>query len=185
MKSLDRRVPIPAFHVSSVAMFSSWWWNDVLAYLTGLSCPRLRYETGSWVLWGTPGWAHDLYTFYHRGRYGWAPRDTWSLDYYLSGVFAGSLTHLNETRWGSPGFVYQDVMRELGLGNPETWDTSMLPHDEQKQVEDAAEERWSSMLDGWARAFAEHPEDTDYDDRRENIRRTLVEMSDKWDTLWT
>ena len=44
-----------------------------------------------------PKWA------WHRARYGWSPRDTWSLDDYLCRVAAESLTHLRDNAHGHPG----------------------------------------------------------------------------------
>lgn len=41
--------------------------------------------------------------FYNRGRYGWSPCDVWDLNTYLEDVIAGSVQHLAEGSFGSPG----------------------------------------------------------------------------------
>ncbi len=40
--------------------------------------------------------------FWQRGRRGWADRDTWSFDTYLSGVLADGLLYLADTKHGHP-----------------------------------------------------------------------------------
>jgi len=45
----------------------------------------------------------ELKAFIHRGRYGWAPCDTWSLDRYLEEVLEDSLRHLAANTHGYPG----------------------------------------------------------------------------------
>jgi len=44
----------------------------------------------------------DLYEVYHRGRYGWASSDVWSLDGYLADILAGTLNHLAKHSHGAP-----------------------------------------------------------------------------------
>jgi hypothetical protein len=41
--------------------------------------------------------------FFQRGRRGWAPSDTWSLDHYLAGVMGESLHRLAESGKSWPG----------------------------------------------------------------------------------
>lgn len=72
------------------------------------------YFPGSrfWRYWRLHRIPYDLYreakAFVHRGRYGWAPCDTWSLDRYLEDLLQGTLRHLaahghvhptDETAW--------------------------------------------------------------------------------------
>lgn len=52
--------------------------------------------------WLTRGWAYDIQNYWLRARYGWAPRDTWSLDDYISGVLGGALEHLAANTHGTP-----------------------------------------------------------------------------------
>jgi hypothetical protein len=57
-----------------------------------------------------------LREFIHRGRHGWAPRDTWGLDHYLARVMAESIHHLADHSAGWPGFegqTYEDWTTEL------------------------------------------------------------------------
>lgn len=149
--------------------FSSYWWNEVLWYTTGLHLSIEFLPT-----WGSPGWCRDIYTFYHRGRYGWAPRDTWSLDIYLNRVLAGSLTHLAEHTQGCP----RDYFDADATGNE--------CH------------RWGAELRRWSLAFREDPQDVDiYDhdnnyaaqkaeeDRRSvNLHQALKEIEPMWESLW-
>ena len=149
--------------------FSSYWWKDVLWYVTGLHLPGALPVT-----WGSPGWCRDIYTFYHRGRYGWAPRDTWSLDAYLNRVLAGSLTHLAEHTHGCP---------------QEYFDASAT---------DNECHRWNAELRRWALAFGEDPQDVDIydhdnnyaahkaeeDRRRANLHQALKEIEPMWEALW-
>ncbi len=44
-----------------------------------------------------------MVAFAQRGRRGWADRDTWDLDSYLSEVIAGSLRHRADSAHGWPG----------------------------------------------------------------------------------
>jgi hypothetical protein len=51
-------------------------------------------------------WPHrirDFREFFIRGRHGWAPSDTWSLDHYLAGVMGHSLEYLADHNHGWPG----------------------------------------------------------------------------------
>jgi hypothetical protein len=93
-------------------MFCDMWWNDLLSYTLGIDFSGwLRYShlpDVARVTWGRPGWVRDIYTFYHRGRYGWAPRDTWNLDHYLNRVLGCTLQHLAEKTRGTPaGYPYR------------------------------------------------------------------------------
>jgi len=44
----------------------------------------------------------DIKAFYQRGKRGWADRDCWSLDWYLSGVMVEAINHLRKTAHGFP-----------------------------------------------------------------------------------
>ena len=154
---------------------ASWWWHLVW-YLTGLNWNsawsdmplKLRWS------WGNPGWYQDIWTYWHRARYGWAPSDTWGLDHYLNKVLAGSLEHLALNINGSPaGYGSED---ENGETNHEKWEQDLLR---------------------WAKAFSEDPEavaiyDTpDYtkhsaevERRRTDLHNALKEMEPYWDALW-
>lgn len=168
---MSLRKPIPFVSFFGYRPFTRYWWNDVLSYLTGISCissvflkPSLR----------APGWWTDVYTFYHRGRYGWAPRDTWNLSDYYNHVFAGSLEYLAEYHHGCPPTYYDAT------------NTGNECH------------AWDMTVRRWATAFSESPTDVaifDADDdyvkqdaeetrRRENIHTALKEMEPLWDHLW-
>lgn len=151
--------------------FSRYWCREVLWYVVGL---RMSAHSGESMQWAMPGWCRDLYTFYHRGRYGWAPRDTWSLDIYLNRVLAGSLTHLAEHTHGCP---------------QEYFDASAT---------DNECHRWNAELRRWALAFREDPQDVDIydrdnnyaaqkaeeDRRRANLHQALKEIEPMWEALW-
>ena len=57
-------------------------------------------------------------TFIHRGRHGWAPRDTWSLDIYLARVMSESIAHLAEHDHGYPAHEPWET--------PEKWKSYLL-----------------------------------------------------------
>lgn len=79
--------------------FSSYWWRELLHYVTGLYVrTTLVTKTlrGERFVWGVPGWWKDITTFYHRGRYGWAPRDVWNMNTHFEKVLAESLMNLAE-----------------------------------------------------------------------------------------
>lgn len=158
-------------------LFCDAWWNDLSWYLVGISW------TNSWNLddkpwwktlrWGLPGWLHDIKTFWHRARYGWAPRDTWSLDYYLNGVLAGALQYLADHNHGAPA----------GYGSADNVETNF--------------EKWDSDLRRWAKTFSEDSNDVKIYDkpnyekhwaeekrRREAIHLALREIEPWWDSLW-
>lgn len=150
--------------------FSSNWWKEVLWYAIGLDMwSELRVTRSS------PGWCQDIYTFYHRGRYGWAPRDTWSLDIYLNRVLAGSLTDLAEHTHGCPSRYFD------------------------ASATDNECHRWRAELRRWALAFREGAQDVDiYDhdnnyaahkaeeDRRSaNLHQALKEIEPMWESLWS
>lgn len=165
MMSLRKSLSVCSF--GSLERFSRWWWAELLWYVTGISVT----DTYSYQ---TPGWCKDVYTFYHRGRYGWAPRDTWCLDDYYNHVFAGSLDYLANHHWGCPQAYFDETQ------------TCRECHE------------WDVTLRRWATAFSESPNDVDIYDaetdyrqhhaeqtrRRENIHAALKEMEPVWEYLW-
>ena len=62
--------PIKFWSFGGYRRFCSAWWRDLFR-----SC--------------TIGLIYDIKTYWHRARYGWAPRDTWSLDHYLATYWLG------------------------------------------------------------------------------------------------
>jgi hypothetical protein len=160
--------------------FCGTWWNNLLYYITGISGepPWSRFHDDElwWqtLTWRRPGWVVDIHTYWHRARYGWAPRDTWGLDGYLNGVLAGSLSHLAENTHGTPA------------GYPSLTEWGETDH-----------QMWSDDLKRWSKAFSEDPEDVDIYDkpdytlhnaeekrRRDAIHQTLKEIEPWWDALW-
>src|SRR3954467_1855490 len=131
---------------------------------------------------GWPGWMADVYTYWHRARYGWAPRDTWGLDGYLEKVLGGALDHLADKAHGVPG----------GYPNPD-WDGEEASWDS-----DAGYAQWQADLHRWALAFRESAEGVEIYDRadgyvqhnaeeaRRNANRetALREMTIWWQALW-
>jgi hypothetical protein len=66
-------------------------------------------------LWQPVYWLGE---FIHRGRHGWAPRDTWGLDGYLARVIGESVNHLADHTHGWPGDgsrwpLFEDWQKEL------------------------------------------------------------------------
>ncbi len=56
-----------------------------------------------------------VYSFYHRGRYGWAPEDTWDFDSYLSGVISQGIGYFRKNSNSYPGNPPE-------AESPEKWD---------------------------------------------------------------
>lgn len=103
--------PISTWHISSGYRPLCWYW---------------------WYYWYryiTHGWYQDIYTFWHRGRYGWAPRDTWSFDLYIAGVLGAGLAYLAATTVGAPcgypeqrpEFIDDDLSYEQWLTDITRW----------------------------------------------------------------
>ena len=153
---LEMKQPIKFCSFGGYRMFSVPWWKDL----------------GQWI---TRGWLRDIKTYWHRARYGWAPRDTWSLDHYVSGVLGGALAHLAKHKNGTPS------------GYPCLDPQCHTDHD-----------RWVADLQRWAEAFAAYARDdyyelhgTDYkawhaDEKRrqENMEQALKEMTPWFTALW-
>jgi hypothetical protein len=158
------------------------WWLDLLWYVSPIQVLERTYWEGlSWrdrveIDW--PGWCRDVYAYWHRARYGWAPRDTWGLDSHLNRVLAGSLWHLAEHHHGAPA-GYPNL-----AGSMVDDDTNF--------------DQWQADLRRWAQACAEDPNDVDIYDRAdgyakhnaeearrtENLHRALKEIEPWWQALW-
>ena len=165
--------PIPFCHFGGYRPCCRWWWSDLLEYLTGICFDEYLHEYANpSIRFRLPGWVQDIYTYWHRARYGWAPGDVWSLDAYLCSVLAGSLEHLAEHKNGSPA------------GYPDGGETTN--HD-----------LWQANLKRWAQAFRENPNDVAiYDEPnyekhraeetrcRENLHKALREMEPWFEALW-
>ena len=122
---------------------------------------------------GLPGWVYDIYAYWHRARYGWAPRDTWSLDSCLNHILAGTLEHLAEHSHGTP-YVTEGTDVDIEFA------------------------RWAADLRRWAQAFAEAAEGVHIYDapeytkqraeeerRQENLHKALREIEPWWEALWS
>jgi len=152
--------PIPFWSFGVYRRFCWPWWKDL----------------GDHVL---RGWWWDARAYWHRARYGWAPRDTSSFDSYLSGVLGGALLHLAETGYGTP-CGYPNVSLE-GFDPP------------------TDHEQWTADLRRWALVFQRHAADdyyeihgTNYDAwhadekaRSDELHQTLREMEPWWEALST
>lgn len=155
-------------------------WRNVLDYITGVN---VRRWARPYVWFTTPGFVRDLYTFYHRGRYGWAPRDTWNLDHYYDQVIGNSLEYFADHLHGAPG------------GYPHVWGTH--PDGFNDTVETNVE-AWEADLRRWSSAFKRVATDDYYeihgtnyqawhDDeiaRRDARTQALREMIVWWEALW-
>lgn len=138
----------------------------------------------------------DVRTLYRRARYGWAPRDVWSLDYYLNGVLAGALVRLAESTHGAP-YGYPYSMPHVADGGV------MRPYRESDNPDDVVTDfaRWSADLRRWAIAFQEASTDEDVyldearfpthesqfaevERRYAALHQTLAEMMPWWQGLW-
>lgn len=131
-----------------------------------------------WFRWLTVGWLRDIRAYWHRARYGWAPCDTWSLDYYINGVLGGALEHLAEHSCGAP------------CGYPDPAPTTWEPPTDCDQ--------WQADLRRWAKAFQDAARDdyyeihgenfdawhADEDARRVALHAALKEIEPWWDALW-
>lgn len=121
-----------------------------------------------WLAWWVWGWTRDVRTYWHRARYGWAPRDVWSLDTYLDGVLGGALARLGR-------------------------DVCSYPSDYPGGCE-----QWEADLNRWAVAFQRVAADDYYEIHgrdfaawnadeaaREKARNeALAEMLPWWGALW-
>jgi hypothetical protein len=172
---MQNRQPIKFCSFGGYRRFCSAWWKDLFWYLTR-------------------GWFFDIRTYWLRARYGWAPKDVWSLDTYLETVLAGALYRLSEKTYGTP-YGYPNL-------NPPAFVTST--------EEDTNHELWRADLARWSQAFADNTRDDfvelyctkdgtglwgsghcDYDkwnadqeERRQRMLAALNEMLPWWESLW-
>ena len=168
---MSLRKPIAFSSFGGYRRFTRYWWNDIFWYLTGIT-----FYSFEWTFdYGLPGWCRDIHAYWHRARYGWAPRDTWSLDGYLNQTLAGSLEYLSEHTDGCPS-AYISAEESV----------------------DADCDRWEADLRRWALAFSEDPQDVDIFDvehgyarhnaeeqrRRHNLHQALKEIEPMWEALW-
>lgn len=171
---MQLRKPIPFCSFGGSQPLTRWWWCDLLSYTTGISISHCYAYGDGRVRWRTPRWCRDLYTYWHRARYGWAPRDTWSLDGHLNDVLAGTLEYLADHTHGCPSVYYAGDQH------------------------DAPCHKWNAKLRQWAHAFSEDPNDVNINDRenqyaqqkaeenrrRVNIHTALKELEPNWEHLW-
>jgi len=150
---------IRIFHGTDNRAFTRYWWRDVLLYPFG-------------QFW------RDLYTAYHRMRYGWSPRDVWNLDGYLDRVLADTLEHLAQTTHGTPaGYPFKKAAPYDDRGDMIT-DHAQWTHDLL---------RWSAVFRECADTDDEMMMETGWQHREqpsERRTRVLAEMSYWWESLW-
>lgn len=99
----------------------SWWWQD------HKPLPALK-------------------AFWQRGRRGWADRDTWNLDHYISGILAGSLLHLVNTTHGNPcrATKWEDCgSKGCSLNCAELWDKELRENAEKFKL--MYEDEWGTV----------------------------------------
>lgn len=161
------KTPIPILSPIGYRRFCKPWWRSLFS---------LR-------------WIRDIKSFIHRGRYGWAPEDTWSLDSYLARVMGSTLLHLGKYSHGYPGNYgnVRDSFDDEGIAE--------------------ASKKWSADLERWGQAFRdyyvwhENNLDFQYDYHRngprgkaarkkdeaaihKNIQTALKEMGPWFPALW-
>lgn len=154
--------------------FSHYWCREVLWYVVGL---RMSAHSDESMQWAMPGWCRDLYTFYHRGRYGWAPRDVWDMNNYLNGVIGHMLRHLAENSMSAPSAHTNNDSDgyDTWKSDLETWSRAFLDlqawndHGEQDAFDSGAD--WSTIRDMEQRKYAA-------------VERALKEMAPWWGALW-
>lgn len=172
--------PIPFSILGGYRRFSGYWWRELLWYVTGVRIIPIHVdaEKESWdVEYGYPVWGYDLYTFWHRGRYGWAPRDAWNVDTHLDRVMSQMLAHLAETTHSYPGDGYDSI---------ESWRTQLREWSQDLIApEEFSESEESTCMIMKARS------EEDYDAYRVIEQRlrgrhdaALHAVIDHWHTLW-
>jgi len=173
---MNLRKSIRFFSFVGYRPFTWPWWNNLLWYSVGISVYDSWYDKGWKFTLRVPGWCQDVSAYWHRARYGWAPRDTWSLDSYLNQVLAGTLAHLAKHSSGYPS-SYADA-KSTDIQTPS--------------------DKWRADLLRWATAFSEDPEDVNIYDRdtnyvrqtaeetrrRKNLHTALQEIEPMWGSLW-
>lgn len=140
-KIVSYKTPIDFCSLGGYRRFCLPWWKDVLSY------PFIDF------------W-RDCRAFIHRGRYGWAPRDTWNLESHLAQVLAGSLNHLAEHTHGAPS------------NYPNTNGHSFVHAVDEDKEGETIFTRWRADLKRWAKAFA------DYYDWQNNSRDLGYDLAD-------
>ena len=172
--TMSLRKPIRFCSFGSYRPLTRFWWCDLLWYATGVSISHLYAFGDGRTRWRKAGWYSDLHAYWHRARYGWAPRDTWSLDGHLNDVLAGTLEYLADHTHGCP----------------QSYVVAAKPYDECRE--------WNTDLRRWAHAFSEDPNDVTINDRsqnyaqqraeeerrRQNIHVALKEIEPVWESLW-
>lgn len=95
--------------------------------------------------WGNPRQAYrEIVWFVQRGRRGWADRDIWSLDHYLSSWMPDALRKLKKDKQGVPSSVFEpeDCIPEGDWqGNPS------------EEGMERASARWDAIIDKMIAAF--------------------------------
>lgn len=143
-------------------------------------CGRWWKETAKWLAWG---WALDLHRFLHRGRYGWAPHDSFEMSDYLNGVIGGLLIELAEEKCGAP-YAYPNLNPIDDPDNPGELETDF--------------ELWSADLARWGNVFLDAARNDDSalgEDyaamgraeiaRAKAVEQALREMTPWWGALWS
>lgn len=140
-----------------------------------------RQQAWAWRCWvwntflSWSEWRYRLRRFrwlFVRGWRGWAPNDVWSIDWYLSGVLAGMLTHLADHHHGVPNAFLP------------------APLDATHEDLEAADVIWTAWLRDKAAWFAwYHADCFEYDDvHRAKIARfhseVLPDFVQHWGALW-
>lgn len=147
-------VTLEKIHSWKVSDYDRWsweWWKDVWAYVF-------------------IGWYRRILQWKHRADYGWAPRDTWNLDWYLAGVLGQSLQHMAETTTGYP----PDFVEPFVNLDP-------------KRVPEMAMTEWRCQLRQWSAAFLDYyrADVVEMDvDRTNRCREALRGMAKYWEYLW-
>lgn len=160
------RKPIRFCSFPTYRRFSWWWWNDLLGYLIGIE--QNIYQQDWWrISVHRPGWMMDIYTYWHRARYGWAPKDVWDLDYHLNHLLAETLTQLAERTHGYP----------TGYRSTEAWQAD-LRRWAQVFSEDPNDVKFYEDDQGYQQYRAEEKR------RRDAIHQALKELEPWWDALW-
>lgn len=134
------------------------------------------YDRWSWMWWKDVchflmiGWYRRVQQWKHRADYGWAPRDTWNLDWYLAGVLGQSLNHMAQTVTSYPSEFENEFVN--------------IPEDRRG---DLALEEWRIQLYQWSEAFLDyyHADVVEMNtDRTNRCREALQGMAKYFDYLW-
>lgn len=167
--------PIAWCSFGGYTRWSAVWWNDLAAYVCGVSYDLDRARLDVEV----PGWMRDVYTIYHRARYGWAPADVLDLDCYLNRVLGSTLAHLAETTQRAPyGYPYLDVFDAL-----------------EEHADESDLTQWKNDLRKWSETFRHlhawqtgsetvAPFDGDLFAHYYPLSQTLRELAPWWRGLW-